>query len=40
MRSEELKSFKENKGWLALAEKSLTELWDNPEDEKIFGKYL
>ena len=39
-RLEELESKKEKQGWLALAEKSLTELWDNSKDEKEWGKYL
>ena len=31
---------KEKSGWLALAEKSLIKIWDNPKDEKAWGKYL
>ncbi len=31
---------KENLGWMALAEKSLQKVWDNPKDEKAWRKYL
>lgn len=31
---------KEKQGWLALAEKSLENIWDNKKDEKIWSKYL
>ncbi len=31
---------KEKDGWLALAEKSLSKVWDNPKDEEIWEKYL
>ncbi len=31
---------KEEMGWLALGEKAMEELWDNPKDEKIWKKYL
>jgi len=31
---------KETEGWLALAEQSLKDLWDNPKDEKTWKKYL
>jgi len=27
-------------GWLALAEQSLREVWDNPKDEEVWKKYL
>ena len=37
---EMIESEKEKLGWLSLAEKSLAELWDNPEDEKAWSKYL
>lgn len=30
----------EESGWLALAEKSLSRIWDNEEDEKTWSKYL
>ena len=30
----------EESGWLALAEKSLSSLWDNKKDEKAWSKYL
>ncbi len=31
---------KEELGWLAVAEQSLRELWDNPKDEKVWKRYL
>lgn len=31
---------KEKLGWLALAEKNLADLWENPRDEKAWGRYL
>ena len=31
---------KETIGWIAIAEQSLREVWDNPKDEKIWKKYL
>jgi len=31
---------KEESGWLALAEKSLNDIWDNKKDEKAWSKYL
>lgn len=31
---------KEKAGWLALAEESLKEIWDNPKDKKVWKKYL
>ena len=31
---------KENMGWLALAEKSLNEVWDNKKDDETWSKYL
>ena len=31
---------KEKTGWLAVAEKSMKEIWDNPKDEKAWGRYL
>ena len=34
------RSKKEKQGWLALAEKSLEKIWDNPKDEEVWGKYL
>ena len=30
----------EEKGWNALAEESLKEVWDNEKDEKVWRKYL
>ncbi len=33
-------SSKEESGWLALAEKSLNDIWDNKKDEKTWRKYL
>lgn len=31
---------KEKKAWLKLGEKSMSEIWDNPQDEKIWKQYL
>lgn len=31
---------KEKYGWLILAEKSLTKMWDNKKDDEIWNKYL
>ena len=31
---------KESAGWLALAEESLKDVWDNPKDDEIWKKYL
>ena len=31
---------KEEKGWDALAEESLKEVWDNEKDAKVWQKYL
>ena len=31
---------KEESGWLALAEESLKEIWDNKKDEKVWSRYL
>lgn len=31
---------KEESGWLALAEQSLKEIWDNKKDEEAWGRYL
>lgn len=31
---------RERMGWLALAEKNLADIWDNPIDEKIWSQYL
>jgi len=31
---------KELIGWMAIAEQSLKEIWDNPKDEKAWKKYL
>ena len=30
----------EDMGWLALAEQSLRDVWDNEKDEHVWGKYL
>ena len=30
----------EESGWLALAEHSLSKVWDNEKDEKAWGRYL
>ena len=31
---------KEESGWLALAEQSLSSIWDNKKDEKVWSRYL
>ncbi len=31
---------KEELGWLALGEKSLADIWDNPKDDKLWKRYL
>ena len=31
---------KEKYGWLVLAEKSLSKMWDNEKDEEVWSKYL
>ncbi|MBD3204042.1 AbrB/MazE/SpoVT family DNA-binding domain-containing protein [Candidatus Woesearchaeota archaeon] len=31
---------KEDAGWLMIAEKNISKLWDNPRDEEIWSKYL
>ena len=31
---------KEESGWLALAEHSLNEIWDNKKDDEAWGRYL
>lgn len=31
---------KETIGWMALAEQSLKEVWDNPKDSRVWKKYL
>ena len=33
-------SGKEDAGWLAIAEHSLKDIWDNEKDEKVWEKYL
>jgi AbrB family looped-hinge helix DNA binding protein len=35
-----LEQDKENQGWLALAEKNLSEIWDNKLDDKNWERYL
>jgi len=32
--------FKEQMGWLSLAEQTLQEIWNNKEDDEIWSKYL
>ncbi len=34
------KNKKEDAGWLKLTEKGLAKVWDNPEDEEEWSKYL
>lgn len=34
------KEYEETIGWMAIAEQSLKEIWDNPKDEKVWKKYL
>ena len=36
----EMSSKKEEAGWLALAEQSLKDIWDNKKDEEVWGRYL
>ena len=36
----EAETAKEKEGWLALAEKNLSKVWDNPEDDEEWKKYL
>ncbi len=36
----ELEDNKEKQGWLALAEKGMTKLWDNIKDDKEWTRYL
>lgn len=31
---------KEKMGWLHLAEKSMKKVWDNPQDEEIWSRYV
>ena len=31
---------REESGWLALAEQSLKDIWDNEKDEKVWSRYL
>ena len=31
---------KEGYGWLILAEKSLSKIWDNKKDDEVWSKYL
>lgn len=31
---------REESGWLALAEKSLSDMWANKKDEKVWSNYL
>lgn len=37
---QEAEAIKEKRGWLLLGEQSLRQVWDNPEDEEVWGKYL
>ena len=30
----------EEAGWLALAERSLKDIWDNEKDDEVWGRYL
>lgn len=30
----------EKLGWLAVAEKNMAKIWDNPKDKKIWNQYL
>jgi len=32
--------FKEQMGWLSLAEQTLQEIWNNKEDDEIWSSYL
>jgi len=31
---------KEKIGWMILAEKTMSKLWDNKKDDEVWGKYL
>ena len=31
---------RDESGWLALAEQSLSKIWNNPKDEKVWRRYL
>ena len=33
-------SSQEDAGWLALAEQSMKEIWDNPKDDEAWNRYL
>ncbi|MCF7798286.1 AbrB/MazE/SpoVT family DNA-binding domain-containing protein [Candidatus Woesearchaeota archaeon] len=37
---EQFEKQRERMGWLMLAEENLKKLWDNPIDEKEWGRYL
>ncbi len=37
---EKMQKGKEKMGWLSMAEKSMSKLWDNEKDEKIWSQYL
>jgi AbrB family looped-hinge helix DNA binding protein len=39
-RLESYENKKEEAGWLKVAEKNLSKLWDNPKDEETWSKYL
>ena len=34
------RSKKEKIGWMILAEKSMSKIWDNKKDNEVWGKYL
>lgn len=34
------KTRKEKIGWMILAEKSLSKIWDNKKDDEVWSKYL
>ncbi|MSS74127.1 ribbon-helix-helix protein, CopG family [Candidatus Pacearchaeota archaeon] len=34
------KNRKEKIGWMILAEKSMSKIWDNKKDEEVWSKYL
>ena len=40
MKNLESTDIKEEKGWLALAEQSLSRIWNNKKDEKVWSRYL
>ncbi|HLC50637.1 MAG TPA: AbrB/MazE/SpoVT family DNA-binding domain-containing protein [Candidatus Nanoarchaeia archaeon] len=40
LESMEYEEKKEEIGWLALAEKSLSDVWDNKKDDEVWGRYL